>query len=207
MPEMSNNIYAALARVQGELKAPKDAFNTFGKYNYRTAESILRAAKPACERQGIALTLSEDIRQVGERYYIVSTATATLISDPSQQISVTTPVREALERSGMDASQITGGAVSYARKYALCGLLAVDDAKNDPDTGQAPAPAKTPAPVPSICADCGKPIVDYDLHKRHYSAKSLEAESIRRYQQPLCGECFHSRYKAEKAADKQGQVC
>ncbi len=206
MSETPKNVYAELALVQSELKAPKDAFNAFGKYNYRTAESILRIAKPACERHGIALTLSEDIKQVGERYYIVSTATATLISEPTQKVSVTTPVREALERSGMDASQITGGAVSYARKYALCGLLAIDDAKDDPDAGnngrQPPASGK-PSPT---CSSCGKTIVDFDLNGHHYTAEALKTQSILRYGQPLCGNCFHSRYKAEKAAEKQDRA-
>lgn len=184
------NVYAALSQVQHEVKAPKDAFNGFGNYNYRSAEGILRIAKPACEKHGLVLTLSEETTLVADWHYIQSTATVTLIADPTQRVEVKTSAREAATRTGMDAAQITGGAVSYARKYALCGLFAIDDSKGeDPDTAK--------------CAVCGKPIVDADVGGRHYEAKHLASGSLKKYGQQLCARCFGVRLKAAKAGQAE----
>ena len=117
-----------LVRIQKELKAPKDKFNIFGKYNYRSCEGILEAVKPLLN--GCVLLLSDEVKQVGQMNYVV--ATAKLIEVDGSEILVTAFAREAIEKKGMDDAQITGAASSYARKYALNGLFAIDDTQ-DPD--------------------------------------------------------------------------
>lgn len=131
------NIYEKLAAVQQELKAPKDKKNTFGGYNYRSAEGILEAVKPVLKKYGSTITLSDEIVDVGGRIYVKATATFHEAGNLNEYdlISVTAYAREADTKKGMDESQITGTASSYARKYALNGLLLIDDTK-DADTDE-----------------------------------------------------------------------
>ena len=134
MSELVGKIYNQLALIQAELKAPKGQFNSFGKYNYRSCEDIVEAVKPINKAHDILLTLSDTVKEVGGRVYVEATAKITCLSDGSS-ISVTASAREAENKKGMDDSQITGTASSYARKYALNGLYAVDDTK-DADTDE-----------------------------------------------------------------------
>ena len=133
------NIYEKLLNIQVELKAPKGQYNSFGKYKYRSCEDILEAIKPICKKYNCTLVLSDTLENIGERYYIK--ATALLIDTESEDdleahsISNTAYAREELEKKGMDGSQITGTASSYARKYALNGLFNIDDTK-DADTDE-----------------------------------------------------------------------
>ena len=122
------NIYNKLHDIQTQLKAPKNQFNQFGKYNYRSCEDILEAVKPLLN--GLVLLLSDDIIQIGDRYYVKATATLT---DGKETISNPAYAREEADKKGMDASQLTGATSSYARKYALAGLFLLDDNK-DADT-------------------------------------------------------------------------
>ena len=119
-----------LLNIQKELKAPKSQYNSFGKYNYRNCEDILEAVKPLCAREGACLTISDDVVQIGERYYI--RATTTLYDSETGEVinHVTAYAREEAEKKGMDGSQVTGAASSYARKYALNGLFNIDDTKD-----------------------------------------------------------------------------
>lgn len=119
-----------LAKIQKELKATKDQYNDFGKYAYRSAESILEAVKPLLD--GAILTLTDDIVLIGNRYYIKAIAT---FKDGDFVESTTAYAREPETKKGMDESQITGTASSYARKYALNGLFCIDDNK-DSDTNE-----------------------------------------------------------------------
>lgn len=136
--------YEKLLNIQYELKAPKSQYNSFGKYNYRSCEDILEAAKPLCKKHRLALTLTDNVVNVGDRYYVVATATVTDIDDPASKISVTAFAREEEVKKGMDSSQVTGATSSYARKYALNGLFDIDDTK-DADTGvNEPKPPKKP---------------------------------------------------------------
>jgi hypothetical protein len=114
-----------VAAIQRNLKAPKSQRNNFGKYNYRNCEDILNAANGLLE--DLVLTLSDDIQLVGDRVYVKATAT---ITDGEHELSNTSFAREALTKKGMDESQITGAASSYARKYALNGLFCIDDTKD-----------------------------------------------------------------------------
>ena len=120
-----------LLQIQSELKAPKGQFNAYGKYKYRSCEDILEAVKPILKKNNCTLLLSDSLVYVGDRYYIK--ATATLINAEGKSISTEAYAREEETKKGMDASQITGASSSYARKYALNGLLCIDDNK-DSDT-------------------------------------------------------------------------
>nr|DAT04375.1 MAG TPA: ERF superfamily protein [Caudoviricetes sp.] len=126
------NIYEKINKIQVELKAPKSQRNNFGNYNFRNCEDILEALKPLLLREKIIIQLSDELVQTGDRFYIK--ATATLIDvESGEKHSATAFAREELSKKGMDGSQITGASSSYARKYALNGLLAIDDTK-DSDT-------------------------------------------------------------------------
>ena len=127
-----------LIAIQSELKAPKGQYNSFGKYKYRSAEDILEAVKPLLAKNGCTLTLSDELELIGDRYYIKATAT---LRGENESESVTAYAREEAEKKGMDGSQITGTASSYARKYALNGLFCIDDTK-DADTDEYTAKTK-----------------------------------------------------------------
>ena len=133
-----------LIRIQNELKAPKGQYNSFGKYSYRSCEDILEAVKPLLSSYDCILTLSDEITLVGERYYVK--ATAILLNGAGDKVEVTAYAREEEDKKGMDGSQITGAASSYARKYALNGLFCIDDNK-DSDTTKTEAKSKNSAPV------------------------------------------------------------
>lgn len=125
--EWTPTLPAKLVNIQAELKAPKGQYNSFGGYKYRSCEDILEAVKPLLRTFGLYITISDTIEEVGGRIYVKATAT---ISDGENQISTTAYAREAETKKGMDESQVTGTASSYARKYALNGLLAIDDTKD-----------------------------------------------------------------------------
>jgi hypothetical protein len=124
-----------LKRIQAELKAPKGQRNQFGNYNYRSCEDILEAVKPLLNDHDCILTLSDEIINIGNRNYVKATATIYMPDDKS--LSVSASACEAETKKGMDPAQITGAASSYARKYALNGLFAIDDTK-DADTQPPP---------------------------------------------------------------------
>lgn len=119
-----------------ELKAPKGQYNGFGKYYYRNCEDILEAVKPLCQKYSAVLMISDEIVVIGDRYYVKATASLTNLDDDGDFIGASAYAREAESKSGMDASQITGSASSYARKYALNGLFCIDDVKDADDPSQ-----------------------------------------------------------------------
>ena len=125
-------LHEKLLSIQTKLKAPKGQYNSFGKYSYRSAEDILEAVKPLNAEQGVLLTITDEIKEVGGRIYVVATAT---VSDGTDELKVSAFAREPENKKGMDDSQITGATSSYARKYALNGLYAIDDNK-DADTDE-----------------------------------------------------------------------
>lgn len=122
-----------LIQIQNRLKAPKNLYNSYGGFYYRNAESILTAVKPLLEDFGCLLLLTDEIVEVGGRVYVK--ATATFMNGEGTHVSVEAFAREPSNKKGMDESQITGTASSYARKYALNGLFLIDDMK-DPDTDE-----------------------------------------------------------------------
>jgi hypothetical protein len=147
-----------LIAVQSQLKVPKNQYNDYGGFKYRSCEDILEAVKPLLQKEGLYVTIADDIVVIGERFYVKATAT---LSDGENAISNHAFAREDAAKKGMDGSQVTGTASSYARKYALNGLLAIDDTK-DADTlnngkeytatSKASGKAKATAPTPKIPA-------------------------------------------------------
>ena len=155
-----SNISEKLLSIQIALKAPKSQRNTFGNYNYRNSEDILEAVKPLCELNKTVLTLSDQIINVGELYYVEATALLECIEDNSTKI-VKASAREADSQKGMNVAQITGSASSYARKYALNGLFNIDDTKDDDFTNKhgkdtSSSPKKKPYRPKESPKDVGK---------------------------------------------------
>jgi len=141
MEEKRKNIYEKLMQVQHELKTPKNNFNSFGKYKYRSCEDILEAVKPLLFKHGLALLLADSIEVEGlgdsGRFYVKATAILQSVdANEFERIEVCAYAREELEKRGMDGSQITGASSSYARKYALNGLFAIDDTKDSDVTNK-----------------------------------------------------------------------
>lgn len=125
------NFFQKIMAIQKELKAPKNQRNSFGNYNYRSCEDIFEAVKPLLNEYGLMLTMSDELMQVGERYYVKATASLT---DGKEWVNNTAYAREEETKKGMDGSQITGASSSYARKYALNGLFLIDDVKDSDST-------------------------------------------------------------------------
>ena len=146
-------IYERLSKVQRELKAPKSQFNKFGNYAYRSAEDILESLKPVLAKNGLTLCISDEVVLIGDRYYIKATAGVYDI-ETGDVVFASALAREADERKGMDSSQVTGSASSYARKYALNGLFAIDDTKDVDSTNTHDKTSKVePKPKPTTPPD------------------------------------------------------
>ena len=177
-----------LVFIQSKLKAPKNQENKFGGYKYRSCEDILEAVKPLLEQVNCSLTVSDDIVQVGDRIYVKATATLKDVATlpETQEITVSAFAREEESKKGMDASQVTGAASSYARKYALNGLFCIDDNKDSDFTNtQTREPKKAPETAVKApdsffpqCADCGVEIPD-----------NVHDYSVKKYGRPLCRNC------------------
>lgn len=160
--------------AQSELKAPKNQYNSFGKYNYRSCEDILEAAKPINKKHGLVLLLTDKTVCIGQRYYIE--ATARLYDIESEQfIEATASARESETKKGMDDSQVTGTASSYARKYALNGLYNIDDTKDADTDAYKKQTTNTTAAPEYKCADCGKP---FEAFRDHTSGKTFTPAEV-----------------------------
>ena len=120
-----------LNEIQKSLKVPKSQYNDFGQYKYRSCSDIVEAVKPVLGNA--SLTMSDEIVLIGDRYYVKATVT---LAHEGEQVSVTAYAREADARKGMNADQLTGATSSYARKYALNGLFAIDDTQDSDDTNK-----------------------------------------------------------------------
>lgn len=207
---MTDVFMARVAAAQAAIKAPKGQYNSFGKYAYRSCEDILEAAKPVCVSHGLLLTVSDEMVVIGERYYVRATATLR-DTESDAKVYSTAYAREPLDKKGMDESQITGAASSYARKYALNGLLCIDDTK-DADTDEYAAATKRDtrtrdevladkrkelAAQKWECGDCGAEMTDKNTSISK-SGEPLERmrqveATIERFGRPLCGACVDKR--------------
>lgn len=137
------SFHEKLLEVQSTLRAPKGQLNTFGKYRYRSFEDILEAVKPLLAQNRLVLSVSDEIVPIGDRYYVK--ATASLYDADSDATNIVTAfAREEEDKKGMDGAQITGATSSYARKYALNGLLLIDDTK-DADTDEVTSLGRSPS--------------------------------------------------------------
>lgn len=201
-----------LMKIQTQLKAPKNLYNSFGKYRYRNAEGICEAVKPYLEKNNVSLTLSDDIVCVGERIYVKATAELK-DCESKESIEATAYARESAEKKGMDDSQITGTASSYARKYALNGLFLLDDTKDaDSDeyknqidakreeqkfneqvakSGKEPA---TQAQKNCIAAVCKKHGID---PKQLYSSNNLTEDKLTKEEATCLINSFKNKYGDE----------
>ena len=179
-----------LQNIQTKLKAPKSQYNKFGNYNYRNCEDILEAVKPLLASYGAAVILYDSIEAIGTRFYVKATAT---LKAGEEEISVTAYAREEETKKGMDGSQITGSASSYARKYALNGLFAIDDTKDadtptltnntDKTNKDKPQPAPKGMPKPST-EEQPKKLLAADIDRLLDLAKSknvTEAKLLKKY--------------------------
>ena len=186
-----------LGAIQTELKAPKNLHNSFGGYNYRSAEGILEAVKPLLKKYRVFLSITDNIVEIGGRVYVKATACLSDI-ESKESLGVDAYAREAESKKGMDEAQITGATSSYARKYALNGLFLLDDTK-DVDTEEyqsAPAPARKPttkkkdetAPAVLICENCKKPIPSHGKNPPSVIAQA----SLSRFGKQLCWDCGHA---------------
>lgn len=150
-----------LLQIQQELKAPKDLYNNFGKYSYRSAESILQALKPLLKTTNTTLTISDDLVSLGDRYYVKATVTLKDTETDKVIAETTAYAREEADKKGMDGSQITGASSSYARKYALNGMFCIDDVKDSDATNTGEKTEEKPKETPKeddrpVCPICGK---------------------------------------------------
>jgi hypothetical protein len=203
-----------LSAIQAELKAPKDQRNGFGNYNYRNCESILEAVKPICQKFRTVLKLTDDIVQIGDRYYVK--ATAILKDLDSQEVEAANAfAREAAQKKGSDDAQITGATSSYARKYALCGLFSIDDSKLKPviePDAEEPERASRPETQPTMCdhndtvklfcTKCKKAIVPVKKKETGEEVRSVIqiAEKTKElYGRELCWDCACKEKKHEAA--------
>lgn len=196
------NIYEKLTAIQKAIKAPKDAKNDYGNYKYRTIESINEALKPLLDKNKASLTLTDELVLIGDRFYIKSTATLrdnehVLLLDKdgntqpmfgessADRVEVVAFAREPNLKKGMDESQITGTASTYARKYALQGLFLLDNSANDPDRT---------AGEPTKCANCGSIIED----------EALVELTMKKFKKPICKACIDK--KREEVEKKKAEA-
>lgn len=199
---MGAHVYGKLMMIQQELKAPKGQYNRFAKYNYRSCEDILEAVKPLCIKNNATLLLNDAVQEVSGRFYVV--ATATLVDTESgDSVSANAYAREPQDKKGMDDSQITGMASSYARKCALNGLFCIDDTK-DADTDELKRQEQKPVKKGEvICESCGMPIKSVTRQGIRYSPDDISDRAMYRYGKRLCWDCIKAAHAAEKnhAAD------
>lgn len=198
----NSKIHEALMAVQSELKAPKGQMNKFGGYKYRSCEDILEAVKPILKAHSLVLRLSDKLVIVDSWHYIE--ATATVESQDGATYTVTAYAREPEFKKGMDDSQITGTASSYARKYALNGLFCIDDTK-DADTDEyqkqtargARKPEQEPAQQEEIppCACCGKPLQPARYNNRTRTPLEIKRITEKKFGRVLCWECAQKQPK------------
>ena len=197
------NIQEKLTTIQLDLKAPKSKRNNFGNYNYRSCEDILEAVKPLLAANMCSLTLDDDVLCIGDRVYVKATATLT---DHAEGATISTHAfaREAETKKGMDESQITGTASSYARKSALNGLFAIDDTK-DADTDEyqgREAPRQTAKQEPKQttkpfkCSVCGNDVVPVSFDGKNYSARAIAEQTTKKKGQCMCWDCYMKAVQA-----------
>lgn len=187
---MSEELNAKLVKIQHELKAPKDQHNGFGNYNYRSLENILESVKPLLAEAGLSIILSDEMVEVGGKVYVKATAT---ISDGKESISNTAFAREDESKKGMSDPQITGACSSYARKYAVQGIFAIDDSK-DPDTESYQRRTQSRQSQSIMCDLCHKPIKP--MAKR--GGGEMSPEAVAKWTRAktgmtVCGDCYRKR--------------
>jgi hypothetical protein len=171
-----------LAEIQAKLKAPKGQRNNFGNYSYRSCEDILEALKPIINPLGFWVTLNDEIVQIGERYYVKATAT---ITNGKDSWFNTAYAREEESKKGMDGSQVTGASSSYARKYALNGLLSIDDTKDSDATNTHGKDDIKPTTLGPKISEDKRWITDEQFAKLCEQVKAGDTDAIKRAQEKV----------------------
>lgn len=193
------SIYESLFRIQQKLKAPKNLYNSFGKYSYRSLESILEAVKPLLAEEKCTLMFRDEIELIGDRYYLRTTAI--LRNTENEIITSEAIAREDAEKKGMDGAQITGAASSYARKYAANALFAIDDTQDSDSVDNGPAPSTQPKAVEQKiykCVLCGKELRNPDGTPINETT-ARKVISVRGAL--ICGDCSKQK-RGEQNADE-----
>ena len=169
------SIHQKLAKIQSELFVPKGKENKFGGYAYRSCEDILKVVKPLCFDNGCSVFITNEMITVGAKVYCEATVTLT-DWETGESVVAKAQAREAESRKGMDDSQVTGTASSYARKYALNGLFNIDDTKDaDTDAYKKQTTTNTTAAPEYKCGDCGKP---FEAFRDHTSGKTFTPAEV-----------------------------
>jgi len=170
------NIYTKLLNLQCELKAPKGQMNRFGNYKYRSNEDILTAVKPLLKEHKLSLMQTDEVVEVGGRLYVKATSILTNLENLEEKITNNGYAREEESKKGMDGSQITGASSSYARKYALNGLFAIDDTKDSDNTNKGEEKPKKLATTAQIkeLKDLGMDLVAEKNIIKKYELEKIE---------------------------------
>jgi len=180
---------AKMLKIQNELKAPKNQYNNYGGYAYRSCEDIVNALKPLLAGESLFMYISDSVEQIGDRYYIKATVSLT-DCESGEKLENTAFAREPVAKKGMDESQITGTASSYARKYALNGLFCIDDCK-DADTNECARETKNKPITEYNCQECGKVIIG----AKKQDGTTASAAEVYAITGGLCLKCANERSK------------
>ena len=185
--------FTKLLSVQSILKAPKGQYNEFSNFNYRSCEDILNALKPILKKFNAVVVITDEIVLIGERYYIKATAHF-IDTVTGGEIHATAYAREQQAKKGMDESQITGAASSYARKYALNGLFAIDNTKDADSMNNNDTEADTPAESVTkyFCKDCGAEIMPQAIKGKKYTADTIARSTKKKYGRAVCLKCANA---------------
>lgn len=183
----------SLQKIQQELKAPKNQFNSFGRYNYRSCEDILEGVKPLLKKHNMTLTMSDEMIEVGGRVYVKATAELQ-DHETKDRVTVSACAREPVDRKGMDDSQITGATSSYARKYALNGLFCIDDTK-DADTQDNSSVGQPVQPAGQPASDCISEAQGKRLFAICKTSGTTIADCANKFGFKKAGEIQKSQYK------------
>lgn len=183
---MENNqmtFFEKICDIQLRLKAPKSQYNSFGKYKYRNCEDILEAVKPLLSEHKLVLSLTDSIEAIQGRFYVKATA---IVTDGKNVHKTEAYAREEESKKGMDGSQVTGASSSYARKYALNGMFAIDDTKDSDATNT----GDKSQPTEYRCENCGKPFKGLRMSDGTIlTAEEVYEKSKAANGKPLCSEC------------------
>ena len=180
--------YEKIVDIQSRLKAPKSQYNSFGKYNYRNCEDILEAVKPLLKEHGLVISISDSVEAIQGRFYVKAMVT---IMDGENSHTTEAYAREEEVKKGMDGSQVTGASSSYARKYALNGMFAIDDTKDSDTTNTHGKEQARQTPQKEYkCECCGKPFEGFDWGGKHYTpAQQVEIAKKKYDGKVLCRDC------------------
>ena len=201
------NFYEKISDIQFRLKAPKGQYNSFGKYKYRSCEDVLEAVKPLLNEHKLYISISDEIVTVQNRFYVKATVT---VSDGENVLATSAFAREEESKKGMDGSQVTGASSSYARKYALNGMFAIDDNKDSDTTNTDNTGGKKTSGQKEeqqyCCVNCGKPFEGFTAQStgKYFNAGQAYHMSERKYGgKALCRECGKKELAKQKENEEE----